>query len=807
MKPKEEFIMIAFTKRIMLGCLTLASISFGQQAFADTPHPTAVSAVSGPMIPDLPWEKCSDWIDVKTDVTPAAKGDGIADDTAAIQAAFKMVDWNSKIKTIYLPAGTYRITKTLELGGEQCKSGIVGGTIIGNGRSTRIAWDGEPGGVMLKSLGYTHSSYVGFVLDGRGKAATGLLHAGNMYETDMLYRHVAFLNFTGEAVSIGRKHAGNLETAEVFFDNCLFDHCAAGIVIDEYNDYDNLFAGCEFRDCGQGIVSNYGGCYIRDCHFERSTVRDILLNSGPSSGVRRCTSLDSKTFLEYNGPVEGISIQDCRIDGWSDRRGAILLRGAPVVMFDCVIGNPSSALLPEELRERFPIWPVKIIGKETQRLIISNNIITVKGKQEPLSRKNVLGESALGFECGRVYEIPAGERKGSLKSAKQSFLKTSVPVPSKIFDAKRDFGAKGDGQADDSEAIQKAIDAAKARGNDSMAYLPGGTYRITKTLELTGSNYRLGGAGECSNISWGGAKGGTTVHVSDPDYIIIEGLAVGGKDNDNDILQTSTGAKPSFVCYDKIFVFSPVYNEKYWGATDYSDKKGLRLEGLKKDDTVLVKYIRGNFHCVNSAAATILCDASFNTGHIVIEGKGGDRSGFTGFLTKLGVCENPTLTVKDSNSITFGDLYMESDIGTIKLEGSDGDPAGRVTIQGVKFQNAIKENPAMVSNNYHGEFTLGPDMLIMMSSRFEFTGNNPLSIAFMGVFTYAADPVFKAGPNVKFHFVGNEGSDGKTPGFDCPPSIRDTDLNAAIPQISRSLDDFRRLGEIDLMLNYPETLK
>ena len=43
----------------------------------------------GKMIPDLPWQKRSDWIDVKTDVTPAAKGDGITDDTAALQKALE----------------------------------------------------------------------------------------------------------------------------------------------------------------------------------------------------------------------------------------------------------------------------------------------------------------------------------------------------------------------------------------------------------------------------------------------------------------------------------------------------------------------------------------------------------------------------------------------------------------------------------------------------------------------------------------------------------------------------------------------
>ena len=71
-------------KRILRHALSaLATLSaIGSCAMADTPPAT-------PMIPDLPWEKRSDWIDVKTDVTPAAKGDGVADDTAALQAGFK----------------------------------------------------------------------------------------------------------------------------------------------------------------------------------------------------------------------------------------------------------------------------------------------------------------------------------------------------------------------------------------------------------------------------------------------------------------------------------------------------------------------------------------------------------------------------------------------------------------------------------------------------------------------------------------------------------------------------------------------
>lgn len=56
-----------------------------------------------------------------------------------------------------------------------------------------------------------------------------------------------------------------------------------------------------------------------------------------------------------------------------------------------------------------------------------------------------------------------------------------------VLDAKRDFGAKGDGKADDTEALQRAIEASSGgeggRGRGTRAlYLPNGVYRVTRTL-------------------------------------------------------------------------------------------------------------------------------------------------------------------------------------------------------------------------------------------------------------------------------------------------------------------------------------
>src|SRR5262245_2228317 len=58
------------------------------------------------------------WINVQTDSRLAlhAVGDGVVDDTAALQAALNYVATSNQYETtavVYLPAGTYKVTSTL----------------------------------------------------------------------------------------------------------------------------------------------------------------------------------------------------------------------------------------------------------------------------------------------------------------------------------------------------------------------------------------------------------------------------------------------------------------------------------------------------------------------------------------------------------------------------------------------------------------------------------------------------------------------------------------------------------------------
>ncbi|MCX6985443.1 MAG: glycosyl hydrolase family 28-related protein, partial [Lentisphaerae bacterium] len=337
-----------------------------------------------------------------------------------------------------------------------------------------------------------------------------------------------------------------------------------------FNDYDNKFDGCEFRICGQGIANIHGNAYIRNCHFE-SNIDDIWLQGEHCSSVRRCTSVGSNRFLNHHESIAALTIQDCQVDGWKNSDGAISLFGAPAIMMDCVFTNPPGGTAPVKYENL------------TQRLILSNNKAVGSVGNSLLQNPNP--------QLGMVYEVPAGTLGGAVKSPGQSFLKSQVRIPGKVFDVKRDFGAKCDGKTDDTAAIRKAIEAARAHGKGAIAYFPSGRYIVTETLEVGGADYYIGGSGFCSALIWKGKPGGTTVHVSDPNGLTLENMSVGFHDygtnlgNEADIVQTGSD-KPSLMFYDHVYVYGMYMKQPM--------KQGLRFINMGKQDTVLMQHVNGN---------------------------------------------------------------------------------------------------------------------------------------------------------------------------------------------------------------------
>lgn len=718
---------------------------------------------SPPRLPALDWEPRSDWIDVRS---RGAAGDGRADDTAALQG---VLDALRDGTTLYLPRGTYRVTKTLTLRGP-----LHGLLVVGHGRDTRLVWDGDPEGVMLREDGVAYSRYVGFEMDGRGRAAVGFHHySDRRFETEVRHRHLAFRNFTRAGILADPRDKYAL--AETHFENCLFENCGRGVSFTQFNDYDYTFDGCLFRSCGIAVECIHGNFYVRNCRFEESREADVHAHAEHGSSIRRCVSAGSNLFARLTGTVAPMIVENCVVTGWKNPEGAILAGGAPLMLFDCLFsGGPT--------------------GRAPVRVTRGGRRILASGNAAPGSP--ALVEPAAD---ARLLTIPPGRLRGPLVSPESRFLKDSERVPSRVFDARRDFGARGDGRADDTEALRKTIAAARSHGRDALAYLPAGTYLVRETLRLEGRDYRLGGSGWSSRLVWKGPPGGTILAIHDPENLILEHLTVGSHDagkmeNEIDIRQTGTD-RPSRMTYDGVFVYGMYQKDPF--------RKGLRLEGLGEKAVVTMPHVQGNLRITDSARATILVGCSYE-GTIVVEGKDRRRGGLTGFLTRLGTVCTHGLIVRDNQSVVMSDFYIEQADNGYLFEGSPGDPPARATIQGAKvdFFDAAKgearaSGTALEFRGYAGRVFFGPNQFYCNPERVRIRhqGEAPLDLFLLGCCFYKTRPDVEKGPGLRIFLAGNEPVASAGPVEDVLPP-------EGLAAAAEALDDLRRLGREDLRVNH-----
>jgi hypothetical protein len=136
---------------------------------------SAVPSTAGPLDesfsgPFISWKNVKDF---------GAVGNGVTDDTAAIQTALnalKNVHTNTW-SVLYFPAGTYRITRPLTTS-RPSNQDYFGAEIIGaDPNTTTLAWDGPSGGTMLRwDASYDKVSRLTF--DGKGTASWEIVRAG-----------------------------------------------------------------------------------------------------------------------------------------------------------------------------------------------------------------------------------------------------------------------------------------------------------------------------------------------------------------------------------------------------------------------------------------------------------------------------------------------------------------------------------------------------------------------------------------------------------------------------------------------------
>ena len=173
-------------------------------------------------------------------------------------------------------------------------------------------------------------------------------------------------------------------------------------------------------------------------------------------------------------------------------------------MFDCTFTNPPIGAPPVQ----------GLLGA----VLVSN--CTSPGSDRVVDSKTAI-------------DIPPGRRGAAGSSARQTFFRSEVEVPARCSMLERDFGAKGDGKADDTQALRATVKAARKHGKRAIAYLPCGQYRVYQDDRHVGEDYVVGGAGAGLAMRHAGAvgrqrarsRGGVAVfHVSNARNVPLEDL-------------------------------------------------------------------------------------------------------------------------------------------------------------------------------------------------------------------------------------------------------------------------------------------
>lgn len=756
------------------------------------------SATSRASIPRLDQTPGSDWIDV---TRHGVRGDGVSDDTSALQALFNHMQDGD---ILYFPPGTYRITSEIlvEKTGDKARAEkrYLGNSLYGHGSDTVIKYDGPAGDdvSMIRIRGMLHYRMIGLVLDGAGRAAIGMFHDnyadGHLrFETHLWHEYIMLRDFTRYGIYFGfLGDRTTVASAETVFTRMVFENCGTGLAFTNFNDYNFTVDGCHFQDNARmGIECVNGNFYVRNCRFAHNGL-DIFANPEHASSIRRVVSVGSGAFLAWHNPISPGTVENCLVADWKDPQ-AIISSGAPLTFFDNRFQNSSTS--PKS---------AAIKAARGQKLLVANNRLV--GVATLLA-----DEGANDVDITHASPLP-GDSPTPLTETTR-FIPETVALPGTHFDAKADFGAVGDGVADDTKALQAMIDAARKHAENAIAYIPRGSYRITRPLDISGRDYTVGGSGLLSIIDFDGDPDADAITIHPDGDLVLDALRIrrvglnitriapeghiiapqkgyaqiGEFTGEGADIRQFPSAAGSLVRYHTVYVTG-----KY---VEIPFKLGLRLQGLAAHDTVILDNIEGNLSVIDSGFATVLQNTGYE-GTLWV--RGANRGGFLGVMTRLSTGSKNAVCIEDNQSLVASDFYQEaSPLGAFKINGSSAFPAGRVTL------GLAKTDSGVVINDYRGVVSLVASQFYAHKSRIgiDVPALPPAQInlvgSFLAVKEFALVPASTA--------VNATATAGA--------SVHNSDLPAADTSrlslgdgTTDAFTDLRALGRIDWQLNHPGLL-
>lgn len=587
------------------------------------------------------------WSNVKTLYN--ATGNGIADDTNALQQALNKLGSDNHSKVLYLPAGTYRITQTLTI------TSHINVSVLGEDPSnTTIKWDGPQDGKMLYLNGVRYSRFGRLTLDGSGKALIAVdqswdgktpnFDTGNEY-VDQVFKDV------GYGIQAGNLGHGAAESVVL---RCQFlRNSKAGIITKNFNALDWFIWYSTFKDCTVGVTNDpgAGNFHVFESLFLNSTEADVQIKNAQYFSIRNNFSLNSKAFfvakfVGQNGALT--TIQGNTIIDSLDNAAIRMENLGPVLLIDNAIRSRQGVTDPVVKYSTFaPVDLVSVGNKFT-----ASNTIEVNGRSIALDDQVVKRD---------VINANTPTMPGTLPNLKRKVF--AVPVGASAV------------------VIQQAIDAANKQGGQRpVVYLPSGNYPIERTLVIpSGSDVQLVGDGYGTSLSWVGTGAGPVLRLTGPTHATLSHFSVNGASKSNGIVVEKADQPGARVSMEQSFL---ELAEQYNLLVDGLDHTHIDLHDFYHSDSkgTSVKVVGGP----SAANGTSL---------------GGRTNIFGGASSN----SNLSYAVTNNGRLMARDIWYESSNlpGFALLTGK-----GTFTFHGAKIATQSgKTTPAVEINNFAGKAT------------------------------------------------------------------------------------------------------
>ena len=407
------------------------------------------------------------------------RGDGMADDSAALQAAIDKVQETTGEGILFVPEGRYRVTRTIYV--------WPGVRVIGYGqkRPVFVLADSTPG--YQQGIGYMFF-FAGMRPFQAGAGAPEA--AGRGGRGGRGFRLPPALPGTVPPMQVGDANPGTFYSAMSNVDFEVGSGNAAAVGIRFHAAQHAYLAHMDFQ-IGSGLAGlNDIGNEAEDLHFHGG--RYGILTRKPSPAWQ-FTLIDSS----FDGQREA-AIRE-------NEAGLTLVhdefRNVPTAI--AIDPHYSDQLWVKDARFENISGPAILIGNENSRMT-EINIENIVCRQVPVFARFREGGRQLAG-AGEIYEVKvlshgltlpalgaAGEIKTSYLTAPLKTLPPPTPNAIRGLPAMpewvnlRTLGAKGDGKTDETALLQKAI------AEHRVLYVPIGRYVVSDTLRLRPDSVLIG---------------------------------------------------------------------------------------------------------------------------------------------------------------------------------------------------------------------------------------------------------------------------------------------------------------------------